>query len=480
MSRYDYDIGIIGGGAAGLTIASGAAQLGAKTVLIEDQPALGGDCLHYGCVPSKTLIKSASVYHQLKRLRDFGLPPVDLPQVDFASVTERIRGVISTIQQHDSVERFSGLGVEVKFARARFVDDHVVACEVENISANKWVIATGSSASLPPIPGLSEIEVLTNRELFTLDYLPESLIVIGAGPIGMEMAQAFNRLGSRVTVLQRSSQILSREDADLADELQKSLEREGVIFHLGCAMLAAAQRNGQKTLNIRCADGEQLTVTGSDILVAAGRTANVAGLELERAGVNYTASGIEVDNRLRTSTRHIFAAGDVIGKHQFTHAAGYEGGIVVANAVIGVPRSVNYRWMPRCTYCSPELGVIGRTEKQAAEENLSYDLYEESFRDNDRAQAEGEISGKIKLLLDKKGRPLGVQILGQHGGELLAEWVATLNGRVKLSRLAGGIHPYPTLSEINKRVVGSIFSGKIFSNRVRKVLRLIYGYRGKT
>jgi pyruvate/2-oxoglutarate dehydrogenase complex dihydrolipoamide dehydrogenase (E3) component len=294
------------------------------------------------------------------------------------------------------------------------------------------------------------------------------------------MAQTFNRLGSRVTVLQRSPHILSREDEDLADALRKALESEGVRFYLGCSMLSASQNGGEKTVVIRCPDGKQLRVSGSALLVAAGRAANVDGLALEKAGVVYSDRGIEVDRRLRTSTRHIYAAGDVIGGYQFTHAAGYEGGIVVTNAVMGLPRSVNYRWMPRCTYSAPELGGIGLSEKQAVAEGVSYDLYEEPYRDNDRAQAEGQTAGKIKLLLDKKGRPLGVQILGYLGGELLAEWVAVLNGGVKLSSLAGGIHPYPTLSEINKRVVGSIYSKKIFSDRVRTVLRLIHRYRGKS
>ncbi len=478
MGSYDYDIGIIGGGAAGLTVASGAAQLGAKTVLIEAQSALGGDCLHFGCVPSKTLIKSASIYHQLTKLRDYGLPAVEPPPVDFTSIAARIQQVISTIQRHDSVERFNGLGVEVRFSQAQFEDDHLVYTDSGKMSAAKWVIATGSSASLPPIPGLADIEVLTNKELFCLDHLPESLIIIGAGPIGIEMAQAFNRLGSRVTVLQRSAQILSREDQDLADALHESLENEGVQFYLGCSMLSASQSGGEKMVVIRCADEKELRVSGSALLVAAGRAVNVEGLALEQAGVTYSSRGIEVDKRLRTSTRHIYAAGDVVGGHQFTHAAGYEGGIVVANAVMGLPRSVNYRWLPRCTYSAPELGAIGLSEKQASADGLSYDLYEEAYRDNDRAQAEGQTFGKIKLLIDKKGRPLGVQILGYLGGELLAEWVAALNGGVKLATLAGGIHPYPTVSEINKRVVGSIYSKKIFSDRVRTILRLIHRYRG--
>ena len=478
MASYDYDIGIIGGGAAGLTVASGAAQLGARTLLIEREELLGGDCLHFGCVPSKTLIKSATMYHQLSRLEEFGLPAVERPSIDFTSVAKRISRVISTIQHHDSVERFSDLGVQVKFGKPGFLDDHQISLDGVKISSKKWVIASGSSPSLPPLPGLSDIDLLTNRELFSLNKLPESLIVIGAGPIGMEMAQAFNRLGSQVTVLQRSPQILSKEDKDLADTLQGIVELEGVQFYLGCSMIKAFETNGVKQVEITTADNEELVISGSDILVATGRQANVEDLGLEQAGISCSLKGIEVDRRLRTSTKHIFAAGDVIGGYQFTHAAGYEGGIVVSNGVLGIPRKTNYRWLPQCTYCDPELGGIGLGEKQAIGAGISYDLYEESFVDNDRAQAEGETSGKIKLLLDKKGKPLGMRILGNHAGELLSEWVAILNGGVKLSTIAGGVHPYPTVSEINKRVVGSVFSKKIFSDKVRKLLKMIYRYRG--
>ncbi len=478
MAAYDYDIGIIGGGAAGLTVASGAAQLGAKTVLVEQDQLLGGDCLHFGCVPSKTLIKSASVYHQLRRQHVFGLPPVSPRPVDFKAIKKRIQQVISTIQHHDSVERFNGLGVEVKFGEASFNDAHLVDTGMAKISARKWVVATGSSPASLPLPGLAGIQTLTNREIFSLDYLPAALIIIGAGPIGIEMAQAFSRLGSKVTVLQRSPQILSSEDADLADELTHILENEGIIFHLGCTMISAEAEGDLKKIALRTSDGHNLEVTGTDILVAAGRRVNVEELALDKAGVDYGRTGIGVDRRLRTSSKHIFAAGDVVGGYQFTHAAGYEGGIIVANAVMGLPRKVNYQWMPHCTYSDPELGGMGLNEKMALAQNIRYEVFEEKFVNNDRAQAEGEISGRIKVLFDPKGKVLGVRILGYHAGDLLAQWVGLLNGGVKMSVAAGSVHPYPTVAEINKRVIGSYFSGKIFSDKVRKILKLIHNYRG--
>ncbi len=478
MSVYDYDIGVIGGGAAGLTVASGAAQLGARTVLVEKEDLLGGDCLHYGCVPSKTLIKSASLFHQLNRLHDFGLPQVTRPPVDFSRIKQRIKDVVAAIQLHDSVERFTSLGVDVKFGHACFCDEHVVETTNGKIAAKKWVIATGSSPALPPLTGLTEIDFLTNREIFYLDYLPESLLVIGAGPIGIEMAQAFNRLGSKVKVLQRSSQILSREDRDLADSLQQILEHEGVSFHLGCTMLSVTAEGGVKKISLRDSAGQELVVSASDILVAVGRTVNVQGLGLEQAGVRYSDKGIAVDARLRTSTKHIYGAGDVIGGYQFTHAAGYEGGVIVSNAVIGLPRKTEYRWMPHCTYSDPELAGIGWNEKQLQERGIDYQVYEEYFADNDRARAEAETSGKIKLFLDKKGKVLGIAMLGFHSGDLLSEWVGILNGKVKLSTVAGSVHPYPTFGEINKRVISSYFSEKIFSDKVRRTLKLVHRYRG--
>lgn len=478
MASFDYDIGVIGGGAAGLTVASGAAQLGARTVLLEKEPSLGGDCLHFGCVPSKTLIKSASLYHQLGRLELYGLPKIEPAPVDFSLVKARINEVIATIQHHDSVERFSELGVNVVFADAAFCDDHEVDTGERKISARKWVIATGSSAAMVPLPGLADIAVLTNREIFSLDHLPESLIIIGAGPIGIEMAQAFRRLGSQVTVLQRSPRILSREDTQLSQELQGVLEAEGVVFHLGCVMQEAFSENGLKTVSIRTAAGDDLAVTGTDILVAAGRTVNVDGLKLENAAVTYSASGIEVDPRLRTSRKHIYGAGDVIGGYQFTHAAGYEGGIVVSNSVVGFPRKVDYRWMPHCTYSDPEIGGMGLSEDQARERGIDCRVYEEGFGDNDRAQAEGETAGRIKLVLDRKDKVLGVRILGFHAGDLLGQWSALLNGRVKLSVAAGSVQPYPTVAEINKKVIGSMFSEKIFSDKIRTLLRFVHRYRG--
>jgi len=478
MARYDFDIGILGAGAAGLTIASGAARLGAKTLLIEKEGRLGGDCLYYGCVPSKTLIRTAQIRHQLANAERYGLPAVEPKPVDFPAVAARIQSVISAIQKHDSLERFCGLGVKVEFGSAAFTDEHAVRFGSKTYSARSWVIATGSSPSLAPIEGLDKTPFLTNREIFSLDHLPASLIFLGAGPVAAEMAQAFARLGSKVTVVQRSGRILGKEDKDMADGVMMSLSRDGVTFHLNAATLRVADLGREKEVLIK-KDGENISLRAEAIVVALGREANTGNLGLEKIGVEFDKKGVTVDQRLRTNHRHIYAAGDVNGVYQFTHAAGYEGGIVIANAVFHLPRAADYTWLPWCTYTDPELASIGMNEGAAAEKGIKFDLWTEEFRANDRSLAEGEELGKIKLLLDAREKPLGVQILGPHAGELLHEWVAVMNGGVKLSTLAGAVHPYPTLGEINKKVAGTYFSQKLFSDKVKKALKFFFNLKGR-
>ena len=479
MGSFDYDIGVIGGGAAGLTTTAGAAQLGAKTVLIEKDKVLGGDCLHFGCVPSKALIKSAHIYHQMKNAPDFGLPAVDLPPVNFKDISKRIRSVIDTIQKHDSEERFCKLGAKVVFGEATFSDEHTVRVDNKSYSAKTWVISTGSSPVAPPIPGLAETQYLTNREIFYMDHLPTTMIILGAGPIGCEMGQAFSRLGTHVTILDVAKQILGKEDEDMADVVKKVMVNEGVKFYLGASIESVKDGGKHKEVVLKTDDGQLVTLNAETILVAAGRGANTGGLGLEAIGVDYDPQGIKVDNRLRTSIKHIYAAGDVNGGYQFTHAAGYEGGIIVSNAVFRLPRKADYTYLPWCTFTDPPLGSIGMNETAARQAGINYSVWTEAFKDNDRSLAEGERHGMIKMLLDSKEKPIGVQILGPHAGDLLGEWVAIFNGKVKLSTLAAAVHPYPTISEINKRVVGNYFSPKIFSDKVKNTLKFFFNLKGR-
>lgn len=479
MGAYEFDIGIIGGGAGGLTVAAGAAQLGAKTLLIEKEKNLGGDCLHYGCVPSKTLIKSAHLYHQMKHAERFGLPSATTAPVDFQQIVKRITAVIATIQKHDSQERFCRLGVRVECGFPTFIDEHTVSLNGKTYAAKTWVLATGSSPSIPPISGLQSSPFVTNREIFYLDRLPESMIILGAGPIGCEMAQSFCRLGSTVYVIDLAPQILVKEDRDMADLVMETLQAEGATFHLGARIEAVDDHGRCRAVSITTNEGIPLTLEAETILVALGRMANTAGLGLENIGVEFDQRGIRVDHRLRTSQKHIYAIGDVNGGYQFTHAAGYEGGIVISNAIFHLPRRADYTYLPWCTYTDPALGSIGMNEKQAGQAGIRYSVWTEEFKNNDRSLADGEPAGKIKMLLDEREKPVGVQILGAHAGDLLGEWVAVLNGKVKLSTLAAAVHPYPTIAEINKRVAANSLSPKLFSDKIRKGLRLFFQLKGR-
>ncbi len=479
MPNYDFDIGILGGGAAGLTVAAGASQFGAKTLLIEKETALGGDCLHFGCVPSKTLIKTAHVYHLIRNAEKFGLPNVELKPVNFKDVAKRIQSVIGVIQKHDSVERFCKLGVKVEFGDAAFTDEYAVRLNGKTYSAKKWLIATGSSPAIPPVEGMDKVPYITNKEIFSLEKLPVSMIVIGAGPIAIEMAQAFSRLGTNVTVIQRSGQILSKEDKDMADQVMNVMISEGVTFQLNSAVLGAKDLGGEKEVVIKNGDSKTLNLRAETILVALGRQPNFVGLGLEGISLDFDKKGLKVDSRLRTNHKHIFAAGDVIGDYQFTHAAGYEGGIVLSNAILHLPRKTDYTNLPWCTYADPELASIGMNEKRAEAAGIKYSVWTEEFKANDRSLAEAEEIGKIKMLLDEKEKPIGIQILGPQAGELINEWVAVMNGGIKLSTLASAVHPYPTIGEINKRVVGTFFSGKIFSDKVKKALKFFFHLKGR-
>jgi pyruvate/2-oxoglutarate dehydrogenase complex dihydrolipoamide dehydrogenase (E3) component len=480
MATFEYDIGIIGGGAAGLTIASGSARLGAKTLLVEKEKELGGGCLHFGCVPSKTLIRTAHIYHLMKKIEVFGLPGIEVPPVDFQKITQRIKSVIAVIQKQDSEERFCRFGAKVVFGNPLFIDPNTIEIKGDVYSAQKWVIATGSSPSVPPLPGLRETPHITNKEIFYLDKLPGTMIIIGAGPIGIEMAQAFTRLGSKVFVIDKAEQILRKEDTDMADAVMEVLKCEGVVFHLESTILEVKDLGDKKELLLSDPMGKTERLHGDTILVAMGRVPNTSGLGLEEIGVELENCAVKVDNRMRSTLKHIFAAGDVIGSYQFTHAAGYEGGIVVSNAIFHIPKKADYNNFPWCTYTKPELAGIGMNEKAAQMAGIKYSIWTESFDDNDRSLAEGEQKGMLKMLLNEKEKPVGIQIFGPHAGDLINEWVAVMAGNLKLTALASAVHPYPTMGEINKRVAGSYLSTKIFSATVKKGLKFFFNLKGRT
>lgn len=478
MANFDYDIGILGGGAAGLTVAAGAAQIGAKALLVEKEGKLGGDCLYYGCVPSKTLIKTAHVYHFMKNAKEFGLPEITPPPVDYREIRKRIQSVISIIQKHDSQERFCKLGAQVEFGNATFIDEHTIRLNDKKYNAKTWVIATGSSPAIPPIEGLDKTHYITNKEVFSLDNLPQSMIILGGGPIGIEFAQAFTRLGTKVSVVERLSQILSADDKDLTDIVMDILKAEGVDFYLDSSVISTRDLGDEKEV-VFTKGNETKSLRAEVLLVATGRKANIEGMGLKDVGIKFSTRGLQLDAKLRTTQKHIYGAGDVTGTYQFTHAAGYEGGVVLSNAIFHFPKRVNYTLFPWVTYADPELASMGMNEATAQAKGIKYSVWTEEFKDNDRSLAEGEKRGKIKMLLDKKEQPVGVQILGPQAGDLLNEWVTVMNGKVKLTTLASAVHPYPTLGEINKRVAGSFIGTKVFSGKVKKVLKLFFHLKGR-
>ncbi|MBK5928859.1 dihydrolipoyl dehydrogenase family protein [Rhodobaculum claviforme] len=461
------DICVIGGGSGGLSVAAGAVQMGARVVLVEGA-AMGGDCLNHGCVPSKALIAAAHAAHAMGAGGPFGVAPV-APEIDRTAVRDHVARVIAGIAPHDSVERFEGLGVRVIRDWARFTDPREVVAGGLRIRARRFVIATGSTPAIPPVPGLAQVPYLTNETVFGLAVRPFHLIVLGGGPIGMEMAQAHRRLGSRVTVIE-AGRPLAREEPELAAIVLERLRAEGVEVIEGTAITAVAGTEG--ALNVTLADGRR--VAGSHLLVAAGRRPALERLGLEAAGIAHTDAGVTVDARLRTTNRRAYAIGDAAGQGQFTHLAGYHAGIVIRSAVLGLPARVRTDHIPRATYTDPELAHVGLTEAEArARFGDRVEVVTFPFADNDRARATLRTDGMVKLVIHR-GRPIGAGIAGPQAGELIAPWSLAIAQRLRLSAMAGVVLPYPTLAEVGKRAAGAYFSPKLFGNApLKRVVRLV-------
>ncbi|MFP4373092.1 MAG: dihydrolipoyl dehydrogenase family protein [Spirochaetaceae bacterium] len=476
MARFTHDVIVIGGGAGGLVTTVGCAQLGLKTAVVE-RNRLGGDCLFHGCVPSKTLLRTASVYRQAQELERFGLPPVDLPPVRMADVNGRVRSVIEEIAQHDSIERFESLGAEVLLGRPRFVSPHEVEVDGKTISARSIVIATGSAPRGLPIPGLEETGYITNLDVFDLPELPRRLIVIGAGPIGSEMAHAFARLGSGVTVLDVAPQVLPKEDADMAEIVQRRMEADGVTFKLGVKITGVETHGAAKRIHLEQGD-ETLSLDADELLVAAGRIGNTDGLDLARAGVSVERGFVTTNSKLQTSQRHILAVGDVNGRYLFTHVAGAEGSVAVRRIALRVGGAMDYGTVPWVTYTDPELASVGYNERSADEAGINYHVVRQELSANDRAQAEGEPGGMAKIILDRRDRVIGTQIAGFHAGDLLLPSIFAVGRGWKLGEMMSPIYPYPTLGEIHKKAASGYMAPKLFNTRVRRVLRALYRYRG--
>lgn len=465
------DICILGGGSGGLSVAAGAAQMGAKVVLIEPGP-MGGDCLNYGCVPSKALLAAAHRAHDMRHAEAFGIKNV-VPEVDMAAVADHIAQVIATIAPHDSVERFEGLGVQVVQERGTFISAHKVKAGDQEITAKYFVIATGSSAMIPPIEGLENISYFTNETIFSQREAIPELLVMGGGPIGMELAQAHHRLGSKVTVIEMM-QCLAKDDQACAEVVKKQFADEGIRLFEQHRVSHVRQDNDLIVLRLEH-QGEENDISGTHLLVAAGRRAVVDGLGLEAAGIQYSARGIQVDTRLRTNRKHIFAIGDVTGGYQFTHTAGYHAGIVVMNCLFRLPAKARHHHMPWVTYTDPELAHVGETA-EAARTRLGNDavtVTEVPFANNDRAIAERQTLGMIRIVSDQKQRLLGVDIVGTHAGEMILLWQDKIGKKRQISKVMTSIAPYPTRSELSKRVAGKLYTPKLFSTKVQKIVRFL-------
>lgn len=457
------DLCVIGAGSGGLSVAAGAAQLGAAVVLVE-RGAMGGDCLNVGCVPSKSLIAAAAAAHTARGGAPFGVTAD--PKIDFAAVRAHIRKVIADIAPHDSVERFEGLGVTVLRETARFVGPNQVQAGDRVIRARRYVVATGSRPVIPPVPGLAQLDCLTNESVFDLAELPGRLLVLGGGPIGCELAQAFRRLGAEVAIVDLGP-ILPRDDPELAEIVRARLLAEGVELHERAEVLRAEP--GPALILA----GRTEPVRGTHLLVAAGRKAMVDGLDLQAAGIATDAKGIKVDARLRTTNARVFAIGDVAGGPQFTHAAGYQAGIVIRNALFRLPARASTRAMPHATFTDPELAAVGLSEAQAQAQGIRHEIVRWPFADNDRARAEHATEGLVKVVAGRGGRVLGAAIVGAHAGELILPWVLAVERGLKLGALANLIAPYPTLSEVSKRAAGAYYTPRLFSDRTRWLVRLL-------
>jgi pyruvate/2-oxoglutarate dehydrogenase complex dihydrolipoamide dehydrogenase (E3) component len=461
------DICVIGAGSGGLSVAAAAAAFGVPVVLIE-KGKMGGDCLNYGCVPSKALIAAAARAQTLRTAGRFGVAASGL-NVNFDQVHAHVRDVIAAIEPNDSRERFTGLGVRVIAGPARFVDRNTVAVGEEfEIKARRFVIATGSSPTAPPIPGLAETPYLTNETVFDLDHCPEHLIVIGAGPIGLELAQAFRRLGAAVTVLEAAAP-LANDDPECTAVVLDQIVRDGVNLRAGIAVAAVAGDGTQVRVTIKAGEGEE-TIAGSHLLVATGRRPNLDDLNLDAAGIQHEKRGIVVNRKLRTANKRVYAVGDVAGGLQFTHVANYHAGLVIRNALFRLPAKVNDDAIPRVTFTDPELAHVGLTEEAARKRVRKIRVLRWPYHENDRAQAERTTHGHIKVVTNRKGKILGATIVGAHAGELIATWTLALAQGLNIRAMTGFTLPYPTLAEIGKRAAISYFAPSATSPWVRRII----------
>ena len=464
------DICVIGAGSGGLSVAAAAAAFGVSVVLVE-RGKMGGDCLNYGCVPSKSLIAAGKHAHSIAAGADFGVF-ADQMQVNFGKIHQHIHDVIAAIEPNDSVERFTGLGVQVIQAEAQFVDRRTVAAGEVRIRARRFVIATGSAPTVPPIEGLQKVPYFTNETVFGNTRRIGHLIIVGAGPIGLEMAQAFRRLGSDVTVLE-AQEALAKEDRELAEVVLRRLADEGVNVITGARVARFEEQNGDSLRAVYDDKEARRSVEGTHLLIATGRRPNVKDLNLKAAGIRYSDNGIEVNKRLKTSNGRVFAIGDVIGGMQFTHLANYHAGLVIRAILFRLSAKEDPGIVPRVTFTDPEIAGVGLSEEEAARQYGTIRVLRWPYAENDRAQAERRTEGFIKAITDKRGRILGAAIVGAQAGELIQMWALAITQRLNIKAFTGIVSPYPTYSEISKRAAITYFTPSLTNPNLRRLLAFL-------
>jgi len=472
------DICVIGGGSGGLVVASAAASFGVDVVLLE-KGKMGGDCLNYGCVPSKAIIAAGKHAQSMREAPKFGVTAGakdDLePRVNFKKVRDHVQGVIETIAPMDSVERFESLGVTVLQEHGRFIDKKTVQAGDTIIKARRFVVATGSSAFVPPIPGIETVDYLTNENLFEQTRNPGHFIVIGGGPIGMEMAQAHRRLGAKVTVIE-GFKALGKDDPELAAIVLENIRNEGVDIREGTKVTSIEKLSGDKIrVHVETADGSDM-IDGNTLLVATGRAASVDGLDLDKAGIDFTRRGINVDKKMRTSNKKVYAIGDVAGGLQFTHVAGYQAGLVIRAILFRLNAKENTHIIPWCTYTDPELAHVGHTEETAREAFKDITILRWPYSENDRAQAEKKTAGLIKIITRKNGTIEGVSIAGAMAGEMMNIWAMAISQQLKVKDIAAYVSPYPTMSEIGKRAATTFYAPTTKKPFVRGVVKFLRSF----
>jgi pyruvate/2-oxoglutarate dehydrogenase complex dihydrolipoamide dehydrogenase (E3) component len=470
MPKYDFDVIVLGAGSGGLVVAGGSAALGLKVALVE-KGKLGGDCLNYGCIPSKAIIHAASIAKSLKKAQKLGMD-VNLTHLEFKKVMDYVHNVQKTIGVNDSKESVEKQGIKVYLSFASFEDAHTLDVNGEKITAKKICIATGSHAGVPPIEGIKKVGYLTNESIFSIEKLPASMLVVGGGPIGLELSQTFARFGCKVTVLEMFDHLFTKDDPEIGPIMEKILTEEGIDLLLGSKIKKFYNKDGKKAVLVEH-QGADKEILAEEVLVSTGRIPSIHGLELENARVEYDKKGIKVNQRLQTSAKNIWACGDIVGPFQFTHMANYQAGVVIANMIFRFPKKVNYSFVPWATFTDPEVANVGLTEGMAKQKGIKYETVKFEFKELDRAICDDSEVGFLKLLISK-GKIIGAACVGPDASNIIHELILAATAKLPLLKISGAIHIYPTLAQINSRAVGKYLGQKYSSPFSKKLAKFMF------